>query len=233
MEVCSNTQCNMVTCMYRHPRQCRYFNNFGRCKFDESCAYLHKKDESLSDLRKEQEKEIETLKRDIEELHQQVRELRSILQQISNPPEPAQANLFKPPMPSTRTSITMVESIHSNNLQANPGLVIPQVDGSFNFVPHTTPTLSSEDLDTPKNPSDLSLQCETCHMNFETQDEFNHHDKAHQFCCDECFICFTTQVIADLHELEAHPNTHYANTYIPESTKVLFASGQPKCQPTI
>ena len=132
---------------------------------------------------------------------------------------------------TTRCSITMVESTLSKIPLVNPGLVIPQVDGSLNFGLPVIPTLSLEDQNTPQNSTESSLQCETCHKHFETQDQFNHHDEAHQFCCDECFICFTTQVIADLHELEAHPNTHYANTYIPQSTKVLFASGQQKTQP--
>ena len=42
-------------------------------------------------------------------------------------------------------------------------------------------------------------------------------------------VLFASQpkVLADLHELEAHPDTHYADTYIPQSTKLLFASGRP------
>ena len=236
MEICTNTQCSMVTCLYRHPRPCRYFNNSGRCKFEESCAYLHKKDDDLSDFRKDQEKEIEKLRNEVEELTKQVLELRIILKKISNSPNLTnpldfQANLVKSPFLSSRSSITMVESNHSNNLLANPRLVIPQVDGSLNSLPPAIPTFSHEDQNTPKKPSDLSLQCETCHENFETEDQFNDHDRAHQYCCDECFICFTTQVIADLHELKEHPNTHYANTYIPQSTKVIFAS-QPENQPT-
>jgi hypothetical protein len=70
MEICTN-KCNMVTCVYRHPRTYRYFNNFGRCKFEDSCSYLHKKDDKT-----DQEKEIEKLGKDVEELNKQVNELR-------------------------------------------------------------------------------------------------------------------------------------------------------------
>ena len=222
MEICTNTQCSMVTCVYRHPRACRYFNNFGRCKFEDSCAYLHKKDD-----RKDQEKEIEKLRKEVEELHKQVNELRKILKEFSNTTNQtntadSQANLVKSPFTSSRSSITMVEPNHSSNFLANLGTVIPQVDGSLNSLPPASQTFSCEDQNTPQQPSDVSLQCETCHQTFETEDQFNCHDNAHKYCCDECFICFTTQVIADLHELETHPNTHYANTYIPQSTKVLL-----------
>ena len=221
MKICTNTQCSMVTCIYRHPRVCRYFDNFGRCKFADSCAYLHKRNGNLCDIRKNQDKEIEELRKEVEELSKQVHDLRNILHEISNSPNQANtrtstsdfpANLVKPVLTSTCSSITMIQSKHSSNSQANLGPVIPQLDGSQN---------------TPQFPSDKSLQCETCHEIFATEEEFNYHDDAHQFCCDECFICYKTQVIADLHELEYHPNTHYADTYIPQSTKLLFANGQP------
>jgi NAD-dependent SIR2 family protein deacetylase len=83
------------------------------------------------------------------------------------------------------------------------GPVIPQIDSCQNA---------------PQQPSDKSLQCKTCHEIFAKEDELNYHNNAQLFDCDECFICFTTQVIAYLHELETHPNTLYANMYIPQST---------------
>ena len=221
MEICTNTKCSMVTCIYRHPRMCRYFNNFGRCKFEDSCAYLHKRNDNLCEFRKEQEKEIEKLRKEVEELHKQVNELRNILNEISNSSKQANtaksssdspAILIKSALTSSCSSITKVQSNHIRLSQATLGPVIPQLDGGQN---------------TPQQPSDQPLQCETCHEIFATEDEFNYHDDAHQFCCDECFICYKTQVIADLHELEYHPNTHYADTYIPQSTKLLFSNGLP------
>ena len=41
MEVCSNHQCNNLTCTLRHPRPCKFFLNYGRCKFEDACAFLH------------------------------------------------------------------------------------------------------------------------------------------------------------------------------------------------
>ena len=107
----------------------------------------------------------------------------------------------------------MVKSNHSSNFQADLGPAILQLDGSQN---------------TPKPPSDKSLQCETCYEIFSTEDQLNYHDIAHQFCFDECFICLTTQGLAHVSELETHQNTHYANTYIPQSTKLLFANGEQR-----
>ena len=123
----------------------------------------------------------------------------------------------------------MVQSNHNiTSSQTNTGQIIHQLDGIPNFLPQAIHTISHE----VQQPADKSIQCETCNKTFDTENQFNDHNKAHNFCCDECYLCFTTQVIADLHELEFHPNTHYADTYIPESTKLLFASGQSRNQPT-
>ena len=66
-------------------------------------------------------------------------------------------------------------------------------------------------------------QCETCYEIFENHELYEEHDKA-QFCCDECNICYITQIEVDFHNLQVHPDEHYTRTYISESTKLLFAS---------
>ena len=168
--------------MYRHPRVCRYFNNFVRFKFEDSCAYLHKRNDNLYEFRKEQEKEVEKLRKEVEELHKQVNELRNILSEISNSSNQATTDspaiLVKSALTSSCSSITKVKSNHIRLSQNTLEPVIPQLDGSQN---------------TPQQPSDQPLQCETCHEIFATEEQFNDHDNAHQFCCDECFICYKTQ----------------------------------------
>ena len=110
---------------------------------------------------------------------------------------------------STSTHTTNMNSSFTSTSQS----VIPQLDGLFMDT-------SSSELDTKE------FTCETCGMNFTNLSDFKKHD-ALGFCCDECGICYSTQLSADLHELEVHPNPHYANTYIPESTKKIFANFVP------
>ena len=40
-EVCQVQSCDIKECDKRHPRICRYWHDYGRCKFSEYCAYLH------------------------------------------------------------------------------------------------------------------------------------------------------------------------------------------------
>ena len=73
-----------------------------------------------------------------------------------------------------------------------------------------------------------AFQCENCGMLFNLNDDLDNHNDSHQFGCDkdECDICFTSKYLADLHELESHPETSYARDHIPQSTKEDFANGR-------
>ena len=78
--------------------------------------------------------------------------------------------------------------------------------------------------------SQENLQCETCHKVFKSSYDFKKHDEM-QFCCDDCNICYSTQLEADLHALEVHPDETYARNFIPEATKLIFAQQNPNTQP--
>ena len=79
-KICPNIQCTKTSCLYRHPRVCRYFSNSGKCKFSDSCAYLHKNnnitlEKEISEQKKEFMKEIRKLRVEIEELRKIVCDL--------------------------------------------------------------------------------------------------------------------------------------------------------------
>merc|ERR1712192_136281 len=41
-EVCEETNCEIRKCLKRHPRNCRFFDDFRCCKFGEYCSFSHK-----------------------------------------------------------------------------------------------------------------------------------------------------------------------------------------------
>ena len=41
-ETCENENCSSRECPKRHPRICKYFREFNRCKFGDFCNYRHK-----------------------------------------------------------------------------------------------------------------------------------------------------------------------------------------------
>ena len=84
MDICPTDQCKDMNCVLRHPRTCNFFSNFGRCKFDEECAYLHNSRNQTIDLEiRELESEMrktESKIKDIESLQEIIGKLESILE---------------------------------------------------------------------------------------------------------------------------------------------------------
>ena len=39
-KMCENSSCDILRCRFRHPRPCKYYKRYKRCKFD-PCAFLH------------------------------------------------------------------------------------------------------------------------------------------------------------------------------------------------
>ena len=60
-EVCDDLDCEQKeVCHKRHPKQCRYYRDFGRCKFSEYCFFRH--EESFKQNHNQIESELEQLK---------------------------------------------------------------------------------------------------------------------------------------------------------------------------
>ena len=58
-----------MSCLLRHPKVCKYFLNFRRCKFGDSCAFLHGPEKQTdAETVKELEQEIQHLQAKIIEI---------------------------------------------------------------------------------------------------------------------------------------------------------------------
>ena len=40
-EFCENQSCEIRSCSLRHPKACKYFRDYNRCKFGEYCDFKH------------------------------------------------------------------------------------------------------------------------------------------------------------------------------------------------
>ena len=58
VNTCTSFPCKNKQCLMRHPRLCKYFSQFARCKFGDQCSYLHRSESNQDSL----ESEIENLK---------------------------------------------------------------------------------------------------------------------------------------------------------------------------
>ena len=59
-EICLENKCEHQNCLKRHPKNCRFFSIYQRCKFGEYCAFKHSENE--------QRKEIDELKDKVKHL---------------------------------------------------------------------------------------------------------------------------------------------------------------------
>ena len=62
-DICENGGCPVIGCLFRHPRKCRFFLEFGRCKFGTYCRFAHAPSENKKTL-----EEIEVLRKEIKEM---------------------------------------------------------------------------------------------------------------------------------------------------------------------
>ena len=73
MDIWTTPMCTNLYCTFRHPKVCKYFTNVRRCKFEESCAYLHGPEQRVD------EKKISELEQEIENLNAKIAEIDAIL----------------------------------------------------------------------------------------------------------------------------------------------------------
>ena len=74
--ICENIQCDVRNCLLRHPRDCKYFRAYNRCKFDSYCMFKHVSNKT-SDARSRFEDN--DLEKKIENLEEEVKKLKSAL----------------------------------------------------------------------------------------------------------------------------------------------------------
>ena len=49
-KICNDSNCNIFNCNLRHPRICRWFQVYGRCKFTSFCKYKHTEIKSFEEI---------------------------------------------------------------------------------------------------------------------------------------------------------------------------------------
>ena len=88
-ELCDNSNCEVINCFKRHPRPCRFYQLYHRCRF-EPCSYLHIKTneaeeiEKLKNILEIKTIEVETLTDKMGFLERQIIELNKNLSCLNN-----------------------------------------------------------------------------------------------------------------------------------------------------
>ena len=82
-ETCNTFKCIIKDCPKRHPRQCKFYKLYGRCKFDTDCSFLHAtSDDEVTKALKSIHDEVLALKSEILSLKSVNQDLQSSLNSI-------------------------------------------------------------------------------------------------------------------------------------------------------
>ena len=81
-KICEKKDCDIYSCESRHPRSCKFFMEFKRCKFGEYCRYLHKYLEHSSESN-QIEAEFQTIKSKMTMIEQENKDLRKKIDEQS------------------------------------------------------------------------------------------------------------------------------------------------------
>ena len=227
-EICNNNKCNINECNRRHPKECRYFRLYKRCKFGEYCAFDH------TDPKDPVLEEIKHVRNNVKALEEEMKNRNNELNNALKNVEKALNALIHPQI-LTSPSNTAVSS-NESTMKSTFAIVTTNTSSTTTSRHHDIPQLDGQidqshdvSVSIPSITRQSQNRCENCEKNFETEKDLKIHMDKHEWGCDDCFLCFTTKVSADLHELQHHGDSPdsiaYIRDHIPESTKRLFAIG--------
>ena len=221
-EICKNKECNLNECERRHPKECKFFRLYKRCKFGDYCAYDH------TDTKDPVLEEIKLMKNSIIALEKEMKNRNDDFNNSIRNIEKALNTLLtssKSTFPNDTSNIKSNLAIITTNLSSttiNSESDIPQLDGHI-------PQFHDESDSVPPLTNLTQNECENCKKSFEIKEDLKIHTDENEWGCDDCLLCFKTKYSEDLHELEHHGDTpdsiSYINNHIPETTKRLFAAG--------
>ena len=70
-QICINSNCDVLSCENRHPRNCKWYQEYNRCKFTTYCKFKHVKIDSIENL-------MEKIKENSNELNELAKKLEKI-----------------------------------------------------------------------------------------------------------------------------------------------------------
>ena len=223
-EICKNKACNTNECQKRHPRICRYYSVFKRCKFGEYCAFDH--DVPLDPILEE----IKVMNDRMKALEKQIidknDEIKAVMENLEK------ALCFMNPRPEVLTTSNNCSVSLPRSLSTQSSITMVNINRPSDSIP----TVKSNESNIPQldgqiiSPSIIhQVNCENCGKTFESEEILKTHTDEHEWGCDDCQLCFRNKQSADLHELEYHGDSPdslaYIHNHIPEETKRLYAAG--------
>ena len=180
-ESCSDESCEVEKCPKRHPKICRYYETYKRCKFTEYCLYSHKlpHEKEIVDLKVELkavhdkvislEKDIETTKVILNEKNKVIENLKIEVENVKKTPVPTTKELIGPILDTVNTSIKQsisvaLEPVINNQIQSER-----RVNNLFSDLEAQVSQVLNQ------NTTNQQFKCELCRRTFSNQRSLENH----------------------------------------------------------
>ena len=167
--VCENTEnCSEESCIKRHPKVCRNFNNNRNCRHKDQCAYKHIQHEKQTELNEQIKQGLLKHENNIKVLTEEVNKLRNLFQYMA-------LELSK----NVQKEVTVIET--NENTGTTKESVSPS-DPSFKCD-------KCEFSGGPLNMLNKNKNTKHIEQKFKIDNAKKHGNKDH-FYCDECHLSF-------------------------------------------
>ena len=208
--VCENTEnCTEESCIKRHPKVCRNFNNNGTCRHKDQCAYKHIQHEKQTELNEQIKQGLLKHENDIKVLTEEVNKLRNLFQYMA-------LELSK----NVQKEVTVIET-NENTVTNKETETEPCKDTSYHIFKCEECDYNCEKKIT------LNKHYNTKHMELKNNsDEGLESVKKAKLYCDECKFCTTNKKSFKQHKNKEHNDKKKSINNVSIQGKVCVTCGE-------
>ena len=235
MKICIENNCNIFDCEKRHPRVCRWYQEYGRCKFTTFCKFRHIDIKSFEDIvikmehygnkLAEIDKKLENLEKEENDIFEKQSEGRlqkfeTKLNEIFKVLEEKDLKIAALEASLQRTRESLERNILEKETKMTSDLAKNEVSKSkfkcsvcdYQAKSSDGPRMHVNRKHTKYDENVTSFQCENCSKEFRSAGELKEHMISHsyqklQFKCDECDFWGPNKQTMKMHIKRNHSET--------------------------
>ena len=235
-EVCELSSCDITKCKFRHPHVCKYYRDFGRCKYSEFCLYAHIDKENISDISRTLNNKIEDLEiniqkkdKDIEGFSHRIESLEMKMIEQQHKSDKMFENLLKiseKERENLKIKIDTMERQFEETLKLNfknmnekiEKLVSKQKEVVKETTKQVNEKVEEDSLVTSFNNPVQGIKCDQCDFVAKTNSSLKtHKTKKHTVVCpvnfsENCPFC--EQTFDNKREFKHHVILNHSSTYL-------------------
>ena len=233
-KICNDSNCNIFNCNLRHPRICRWFQVYGRCKFTSFCKYKHTEIKSFEEIVtkiEHNDNKLADIDIILENLKKEEGNIMHRLEKYETYIESKLNNIFKLLEEKERKIVELEASVQVTRESLENLMTEKEIKSTTDVKKKKAPVSefkctvcdyvakSSNGLrmhinrkHTKYDENETSFECENCGNKFDSAGDLKEHMIMHsyqklQFKCDECNFWGPNEQTMKMHVKKNHSET--------------------------